>query len=106
MKLQDIINCIEKIFPKQLLTAEDSYSIDHHSFLYAIASLLQVYNQMNSIIIEKNVLPSNANPNMNLDCTIIDNKKLKEGLEHATTHLSRWGSITEVTDKIDLLRIR
>ena len=106
MKLQDIINCIEKIFPKQLLTAENSYSIDHHSFLYAIASLLQVYNQMNSIIIEKNVLPSNANPNMNLDCTIIDNKKLKEGLEHATTHLSRWGSITEVTDKIDLLRIR
>ncbi len=106
MKLQGIINCIEKLFPKQLLTPEDSYSIDHHSFLYAIASLLQVYNQMNSVIIEKNVLPSSANPNMGLDCTIIDKKKLKEGLEFATTHFSRWGNITEVTDKIDLLRIR
>ena len=106
MKLQDIIDRIEKLFPKQLLTPEESYCNDHHSFLYAIASLLQVYNQMNSVIIEKNVLPSNANPNMGLDCSILDKKKLKEGLEYATTHFSRWGNLTEVTDKIDLLRIR
>ena len=106
IKLQDIIDCIEKSFPRQLLTPDNPYSSEHHSFLYAVASLLQTYNQMNGVVLEKDILPSNANPNMRLNCTIIDEKKLKDGLENATTHFSRWGNITEVTDKIDLLRIR
>lgn len=106
LKLQEIVNYVEKNFPKELLAPKHQFSNDHHSFLFAIATLLQIYNRKDCVLLEKDVLPSNSNSNMGLNCTIIDKKKLKEGLEYATTHFSKWSNINEITDKIDLLRIR
>ena len=106
LKLQDLIKRFETVFPRQLLTADNTYSLDHHSFLYAIASLLYAYNQLNSVVYEDGVLPTVKAPEVNLTCSIIDKTKLEEGLKYATTHISRWASISDITDKIDLLRIR
>ena len=106
LKLQELIMRFESVFPHQLLTTVNTFSIDHHSFLYAIASLLYAYNQLNSMVYEDGVLPSVKTPQVNLKCNIIDKVKLQEGLKYATTHISRWASISDITDKIDLLRVR
>lgn len=106
LKLQDLIKRFETVFPRQLLTADNTYSLDHHSFLYTIASLLYAYNQLNSVLYEDGILPSVKATEVNLTCSIIDKTKLEEGLKYATTHDMHWSSICDITDKIDLLRIR
>jgi len=106
MKLQQLLERIEEVIPRQLLASDDKYSIDHHSFLYAFALMLYFYNQSDSIVYEENVLPSSNNPVVNLTCSVIDKDKLEEGLKYATTRMLYLTKISDITDKIDLLRIR
>lgn len=105
LSLQELVTEIEETFPLRLMNANGLFSMDYHTFLFVVGELLHSYNQYQNYFIEKDVLPSNENNELNLDLKVIDREKLTEGLNYATSHIFNWGNIKEITDKIDLLNI-
>jgi len=105
LTLQQLLEEIERVFPKQLLTEKDSYEYDYHTFIYALAPFFYVYDRSDSAKHEQGVLPSRNDPEMKLKCNVIDAEKLQEALISAFSVHTRWTTFKEISDRIDLLRI-
>lgn len=108
LPIQKLLEEIESTFPRQILAPGDSHELDYHTFLFALADLLYIYNQNDSYQYEQETLPTNDKPQMNLKCSVIDAETLQQGLTHARSGSGpqlRWHSFKEIIERIDLLRI-
>ncbi len=107
LSLQELVTRFEETFPHQLLKTDDTFSNDYHTFLYVLGELLLSYNMYRRNLLEKDVFPCDDNDNkLNLDLKVIDEKKLKDGINYAINNNLAWDEIKEITDKIDLIKIK
>lgn len=107
LSLQELVTRFEETFPHQLLKTDDTFSNDYHTFLYVLGELLFSYNMYRKNLLEKDVFPCDDNDNkLNLDLKVIDEKKLKDGINYAINNNLAWDEIKEITDKIDLIQIK
>lgn len=103
--LQGLLSAIENIFPETLMNPQVSDNLDPHGFTYSIASLLLAYNQNRSIEYEKDILPVSRESELKLECKMLSTDNLKEALVNSRAEsYSRWTSVNDITDKIDLLQ--
>ena len=103
--IQELINQIEKIFPRQIFDTEISENKNYnYRFYFTIAFLLKCYITINLATTDNNklLIKKDRKPILNFKVNIINEEQLAQSLEWAESRV-QFISLEYITAKIDLL---